>query len=647
MSNQLFALGSRLLRPVIIAIVILALVQTLLFITLTRSGGGSLINDISAKLSVENGKVSEQLEMSSQRVQGQIAEMSDKVSAELSASLQQKLEQEKNSTVKLLESSLLDTSRNMAVILAAVSPQAIWDRDIPQLTRYVQMAHESEHVVFAGYYDLYGKRMTRYMNRKSPLVKELMEEAKKTTGKKTLDGVIKAAGNHDRIIIIRQPISPSGSPIGEFVLGISRDQVISGTQAMETGFNTLIDNSIQAVSSSISSASGDTVSDLKNRLQGIQQNNDVARLSVEQRIEEASDDMVQQMTIVSLISALILIVVLIVVLSVRILSRVNILTRALTDLSEGEADLTQRISIRGQDEITLMAEKINHFVQAIQVIVGEVQSVSHHTSSVVETMREGNLKASEATGRQQGAVSEASAAVAYIADSVAEESESVSKTLESVEKIREETGQSAAISREVRHNIEDLVTNVEATSDVINALASQSDQIGDVLDMIKAIAEQTNLLALNAAIEAARAGESGRGFAVVADEVRMLASKTQQSTEDIEEKIDQLQSGASQAVSAINEASRVAKESISGIRQSDERLASVNKAIEDLHAMFSEITRMTQDQASQAGSMTQALEQIFSESHVTAESVTDAARTSQQLEQLVQDLGQKVDRFKV
>lgn len=646
MSNQLFALGSKLLRPVIITIVILAVVQTLLFITLTRSGGESLIDDISAKLSLENGKVSEQLAMSSERVQGQIAEMSDKVSVALSGNLKQELEQEKDSTVKMLEDSLLDTSKNMAIILAAVAPQAIWDRDIPQLTRYVQMAHESEHVVFAGYYDIYGKRMTRYLNRRSDLVKDLIEESK-GSGKKGLDGVIAAAADHERIIIIRQPISPSGSPIGEFVLGVSRDKVISGTQEMEVGFNTLINNSIEAVKSSINTASSETVSDLKDRLEGIQQNNDTARNSVERRIEESSDQLVQQMTLVSLVSALVLIVVLVVVLSVRILRRIGILTDALSDLSEGEGDLTRRIGIKGDDEIALMAGKVNHFVQAIQAIVGDVQSVSRHTSSVVDTMRQGNIQASQATERQQSAVSEASAAVAYIVDSVAEEGESVAQTLKSVDKIREETGQSAAISREVRHDIETLVTNVEATSDVINSLATQSDQIGDVLDMIKAIAEQTNLLALNAAIEAARAGESGRGFAVVADEVRMLASKTQQSTEDIEKQIGQLQAGATKAVTAINEASTVARNSIDGIRQSDERLASVNNAVEELHKMFTEITRMTEDQAGQAGSMHQALEQIFNESHVTAGAVAQADSTSLELEQLVQDLGQKVGRFKV
>ncbi len=646
MSNQIFALGSRLLRPVIITTVVLAVVQTLLFVTLTRSGGESLIEDISTKLSVENGKVSEQLAMSSERVQGQIAEMSDKVSVELSANLKQELEKEKNSTVKLLEDSLLDTSKNMAVLLAAVSPQALWDRDIPQLTRYAQMAHESEHVVFAGYYDIYGKRLTRYMDRRKPLIKELIKQSK-GSGKKGLDGVIAAAENHERIIVIRQPISPNSSAIGEFVLGVSRDSVITGTQAMEAGFNTLINNSIQAVKSSIDSASGETVSDLKTRLENIQSNNDTARLSVEKGIEESSEQLVGQMTIVSLISALVLIVVLVMVLSVRILRRASVLTDALTDLSEGEGDLTRRISVKGSDEISIMAEKVNHFVHAIQVIVGDVQSVSHNTSNVVATMRQGNIQASDATQRQQGAVSEASEAVAYIVNSVAEESESVARTLESVDKIRDETGRSASISREVRHDIETLVTNVEATSEVINTLATQSDQIGDVLDMIKAIAEQTNLLALNAAIEAARAGESGRGFAVVADEVRMLASKTQKSTEDIEKQIGQLQAGATKAVSAINEASTVARNSIDGIRQSDERLTRVNESVEDLHAMFAEITRMTEDQAERAGGMTQALDQIFSESHVTADAVGQAAHTSQELEQLVQDLGQKVDRFKV
>lgn len=223
----------------------------------------------------------------------------------------------------------------------------------------------------------------------------------------------------------------------------------------------------------------------------------------------------------------------------------------------------------------------------------------------------------------------------------------MAETLENVDQIREETSQSAVISRRVRHDIESLVTDVEHTAEVINNLARQSDQIGDVLDMIKSIAEQTNLLALNAAIEAARAGESGRGFAVVADEVRTLASKTQQSTEDIERQIDQLQAGTEQAVKAINAASGIARSSIDGMRQSDERLANVSTSVDNLHRMFSEITAMTSDQTSRAYSTSQALARIVSEAQTTANVVAQATATSTELEALVQELGQKVDRFKV
>ncbi|MDX1398548.1 MAG: methyl-accepting chemotaxis protein, partial [Oceanospirillum sp.] len=285
--------------------------------------------------------------------------------------------------------------------------------------------------------------------------------------------------------------------------------------------------------------------------------------------------------------------------------------------------------------------------EAIQVIINDVQQLSRHTTDVVSTMHKGTLQASEATERQQGAASDASDSVAYIAQSVSEESESVAETLRNVDQIREETNQSSVISRQVRHDIEALVTDVEKTAEVINSLASQSDQIGDVLDMIKSIAEQTNLLALNAAIEAARAGESGRGFAVVADEVRMLASKTQQSTEDIEQQISELQSGTKKAVQAINDASEVARNSIEGMRQSDERLANVSSSVDNLHRMFEEITSMTSDQSSRAQSMTHALEQIVAEAKMTFEVVDHAATTSRELESLVKELGQKVDRFKV
>lgn len=644
MSKQSFALNSRLLRPVIIAIVFLAGIQTLLTIFLTTSGGENLISDIRNRLSLENGKVSEELQAASSGVQAQIGRMTQSVSDDLSTQLRAQLEQEKDATVALLESSLMETSRNMAVLLAAVAPQAVWDRDTPLLTQYVKMAHDSEHVVFAGYYDGYGKRLTRYLNRNSDLVKELMKTG---SGDNSLDKVINAAKAHERLIVIEQPINPNGAVIGTLVLGVSRDAVIESTRKMETGFNRLIEQSISSVKASISSGGAESVTELQTRLDSILKNNDAAQEAIGRSIENSSDELVAKITLVSVISALVLVAVLVIVLSVRLLSRVNVLTAALEDLSAGEGDLTQRIKVKGRDEITDMAEKVNHFVQAIQLIIKDVQQLSRHTTEVVATMHKGTLQASEATERQQGAASDASASVAYIAESVAEESESVAKTLKNVDQIREETNQSSMISRRVRHDIEALVTDVEKTAEVINSLATQSDQIGDVLDMIKSIAEQTNLLALNAAIEAARAGESGRGFAVVADEVRMLASKTQQSTEDIEQQIDQLQAGTQQAVKAISEASEVARNSIDGMRQSDERLANVSHSVDNLHRMFAEITSMTSDQSSRAKSMTHALEQIVAEARMTFEVVDQAAATSRELESLVNELGQKVGRFKV
>ncbi|WP_417597239.1 methyl-accepting chemotaxis protein [Oceanospirillum sp.] len=644
MSKQSFALNSRLLRPVIIAIIFLAGIQTLLTIFLTTSGGKNLISDIRSRLSVENGKVSNELQAASEGVQAQISRMTQSVSDDLSAKLQLQLEQEKQSTVALLESSLMETSRNMAVLLAAVSPQAIWDRDTPQLTQYVKMAHESEHVVFAGFYDGYGERLTRYLNRKSDLVKELMKTG---DGDNTLSRVVDAAKKHERLIVIEQPINPNGAVIGHLVIGVSRDAVIHGTEKMESGFNTLIDQSISSVKASIGSGGVQSVAELLKRLDSIQRNNDLARESIGKSIESSSDELVTHMTLVSVISALVLVVVLVIVLSVRLLRRVNVLTDALEDLSAGEGDLTRRIKVSGNDEITEMADKVNHFVGAIQSIINDVQQLSRHTTDVVSTMHKGTLQASEATERQQGAASDASSSVAYIAQSVSEESESVAETLKNVDRIREETTQSSVISRQVRHDIEVLVTDVENTAEVINRLATQSDQIGDVLDMIKSIAEQTNLLALNAAIEAARAGETGRGFAVVADEVRMLASKTQQSTEDIEQQISELQSGTQKAVQAINNASEIARNSIEGMRQSDERLATVSTSVDNLHRMFEEITDMTSDQSSRAQSMTRALEQIVAEAKMTFEVVDHAAATSRELESLVNELDQKVERFKV
>ena len=203
------------------------------------------------------------------------------------------------------------------------------------------------------------------------------------------------------------------------------------------------------------------------------------------------------------------------------------------------------------------------------------------------------------------------------------------------------------ISHDNKHTIEQLASEVDEASRVINKLHQDSASIGGILDVIRGIAEQTNLLALNAAIEAARAGEQGRGFAVVADEVRSLASKTQESTQEIQSMIESLQAGAEEAVNAMSKGKHQA---VSCVEQSDlanEALNSITLAVSQAHDVSEEISNAANEQQQVAQEISERLESIVAIAEQTAEGANQTSISSAEVAKLAEELRQSVEQFKV
>ena len=196
-------------------------------------------------------------------------------------------------------------------------------------------------------------------------------------------------------------------------------------------------------------------------------------------------------------------------------------------------------------------------------------------------------------------------------------------------------------------SINSLAAEVERANDVIRTLQSDSEEIGSVLDVIRGIAEQTNLLALNAAIEAARAGEQGRGFAVVADEVRTLASRTQQSTEEIQKMIERLQSGANDAVHVMEESHIQAKNSVDQAGKTGDALKKITLAVNTINQMNLEISNAAGQQTEVAREIDMNLNQINQASHESVSNAGEASQESENLNQLASHLQELMQQFKV
>ncbi|MBE3670208.1 methyl-accepting chemotaxis protein [Vibrio navarrensis] len=318
-----------------------------------------------------------------------------------------------------------------------------------------------------------------------------------------------------------------------------------------------------------------------------------------------------------------------------------------TDLGKGEGDLSQRIEVKGQDEIAQLSSGFNGFIEKIHATMKEVASTSMSLSEAAESV---SSKASTTHNNSQEqrdqtiqvvtAINEMGATISEIASNAATAADTANQASDNTKLGRE-------VVSKAKNVIARLADDVEATSQVVTQLATTTRDIGSILDVIRDISDQTNLLALNAAIEAARAGEQGRGFAVVADEVRNLASRTASSTEEIQKMINQLQSDAKDAVTAMEAGKTVTFEGVEATDEAVHVLVSISERIADISDRNTQVATATEEQSTVVHTINQNIEEINAINEVTTNTAEELAEASRDLRLLSQRLDSMVGSFKL
>lgn len=345
--------------------------------------------------------------------------------------------------------------------------------------------------------------------------------------------------------------------------------------------------------------------------------------------------------------SLITLVFIILLVSRSIVKPLNKTIKSLQNICEGDGDLSIKLDETGNDEIAHLSQTVNKLTSKINTTITDINISTNELTLHIITQSllsistrkgvESQLQKNELVAT---ALNEMSATVHEITQNTAQAANTSDST--NAKAIRGKEASDNAVQA-----IEQLAEDINQTVSSIKRVEDDSLRIGSVLDVIKNIAEQTNLLALNAAIEAARAGEAGRGFSVVADEVRTLASRTQSSTEEINDMISSLQAAVSNATTTMNNSHQQVQKTVKLVADSGERLTEISHSITTIDDMNNQIATASEEQAVVTEDINKNVIEINSESQQTNSNAQQSMMESVKIGSSIEHILELISQFKI
>lgn len=331
----------------------------------------------------------------------------------------------------------------------------------------------------------------------------------------------------------------------------------------------------------------------------------------------------------------------------RLLRPLRELSQAMSNIAQGDANLTKRLIVQHDDEIGVLSRSFNTFVESIHKLVSQSKLSSVELDNLSQQASQNAELNNDAVHIQQQEISQVAVAVNELSSTASEVATNASDTAQAANLAHDEGTKGMDVAGENKRRMTGLTDEIDRATHVINELDEQAQQITSILATIQGIAEQTNLLALNAAIEAARAGEQGRGFAVVADEVRTLSQRTHTATGEIQDMIDGLKKHSQNAVSIMSNSKKLTAETAESADEVTVSLNAIASALTDISDRSNNIANASREQHAATEEISRIATAIQAASDDLARNIDAAKTQSTRLHGLSSDISGGLARFKV
>src|SRR5690554_697437 len=442
---------SRLLRPVFLILIIAGLLQVVTSQWLISTQVERLVDTAGSALESSSKDVSASFDTTREDVRGRLQAMREKTIDELASELTRQQTDQQQRVANNVRTAVMAEAQGLADVLAAVAAPLIWDRDIPGLTHLVELADARESVLFAVYFDQYGKRMTRYVDRTDERVLRLMEQGE---GRSAASRVLDAAERDPNVVIVTADIKPQGSAIGQLKIGLSLEGINRDLAQIKEEFGATIEGSIATSRQTLEFEIQQVNQRLQQQLSGMDADTQARIHSTVEALNSEASNLSANFSMLTAGSVIALVVLIAAVLGGSLLPRVLRLNSAIWNIADGEADLTRRVSLKGNDELTEMARGMNQFIARIQGLVLDVKSSAE--SAAARALEQGDISrtAVSAVNHQQQAVGEVSETMAVMSQSISQVAGSIQEVADSVQTIGTESEATAGISRDVRGRLD-------------------------------------------------------------------------------------------------------------------------------------------------------------------------------------------------